>query len=116
MDPAAYQTWWGLHLRVACGEALGPEERALYEAGRTELERQEVLADPTADLREARASVAVLQAEHNVLEARRQHLEAEIARLEAALRQQGQRVASAGSGDLLPEPVWPGLSPRSPGL
>ena len=87
MDQATYQGWWALHLRVARGEALNADDQALYEVGRTELEQQEDLRDPSASVREAQAAVAALQAERATLSARREQLDAEIASLEGALDQ-----------------------------
>lgn len=43
MDAAAQQHWWELHLRVARGESLTPEERNLYEATLRQLDESERL-------------------------------------------------------------------------
>jgi hypothetical protein len=85
MDSTTYERWWSLHLRVARGEALPPEEQVAYEVGRRQLEQAEALGDPREQARAAAAAVAALQAEHAKLQARRTEVEAEIARLEHAL-------------------------------
>ena len=87
MDQAAYQQWWQLHLRVARGEALSPDQFATYESGRRVLEQQEQF--PAATIaRKAREELATLEAEHARLEKRRQQLDSEIASLESQLSQQ----------------------------
>ena len=81
---ATYQQWWQLHLRVARGDSLSPDEQASYHAGRRGLEREERLPE-TEQARQAREHLAALEAEHADLERRRQQLDAEIGRLEAQL-------------------------------
>jgi hypothetical protein len=85
MDEPTYQAWWALHLRVARGETLDAEARADYEAGLKQLHQEESLEDGAASLRQARASVQAVEAEHTRLRARREQLDAEIAALEAML-------------------------------
>jgi len=87
VDRTNYQQWWQLHLRVARGESLGPDEQASYNAGRRELEREEQLLE-TMEARESREQLAALEAEHAALETQRQQLDAEIAELESRLRDQ----------------------------
>lgn len=85
MDGARYRTWWVLHLRAARGDRLSAVERAAYEAGLRELQHGEILDGDLAALREARAAVVSLEAEHEQRRKRREELEADIAALEAAL-------------------------------
>ncbi len=92
MDQETYQHWWALHLRVARGEPLTPEERAAYDNGLAELDQRETMPRVGETARAMRATVAALAAEHAVLAARRQELDAEIARLEAALGKQARQL------------------------
>ena len=87
MDRTTYQQWWQLHLRVARGGSLGPDEQTSYNAGRRELEREERLLE-TMEARESREQLAALETEHAALETQRQQLDAEIAELESRLRDQ----------------------------
>ncbi|MBC8870777.1 MAG: hypothetical protein H8E44_15245 [Planctomycetes bacterium] len=87
MDRTTYQQWWQLHLRVARGESLGPDEQASYDVGCRELEREEQLLE-TTEAKESREQLAALEAEHAALETQRQQLDAEIAELESRLRDQ----------------------------
>lgn len=84
MDSATYAAWWPLHLRVARGESLAPDEKVAYEAGLRQLHAAETLDDLKA-LQEARAAVARAEAERERLAAERDALDAEIAALERAL-------------------------------
>ncbi len=84
MDESAYQRWWQLHVRVARGETLHPEESELYDVGRRELEQAEVLR-PIETARRARRELRALETEHRSLEQRRQQLDREIAALESRL-------------------------------
>ncbi len=74
MDPDTYQRWWALHLRVARGETLSAEERPFYEAGLKQLQQEETLKDPSDSIRELRAGIAALQAEHAQLHAQSEKL------------------------------------------
>lgn len=84
MDPMAYQQWWHLHLRVARGELLRPEEQSAYDAGRLELAQSEQTAELAA-AKQAREELLALDAERDCLAKRRQQLDAEIATLESRL-------------------------------
>ena len=88
MVETTYKTWWILHLRMARGKNLNTEEQAAYEAGLRQLHQEEILNVDVATLRQARADVAILEAENAQLQARRNKLEMEIAALEAALNKQ----------------------------
>ncbi|MBI1745142.1 MAG: hypothetical protein HYR55_00970 [Acidobacteria bacterium] len=85
MHETSYQTWWVLHLRVARGERLNPEEQAAYEAGLKLQHQEEVFNRDIAALRQARTALAALEAEHTQLHVKHDTLAAEIVRLEAAL-------------------------------
>jgi len=85
MDEPAYRAWWALHLRGARGESLDAEERVEYEAGLKQLHQEENYEANTTSLRQARATVHVLEAEFTRLQAQREQLDAEIAALEAVL-------------------------------
>ena len=87
MDQATYEKWWQLHLQNARGESLTPDERALYDTGRRELEQDEQLRNQ-ADTRQAREEWRSLEAEYAMLEQRRQRLNSEIALLESRLSDQ----------------------------
>lgn len=85
MDEATYRVWWQLHLRAARGESLDARERALYEAGRVQVQQTEGFEGNTEKLRESRAVVQALEAEHLCLYREQQKLNVEIAALEAVL-------------------------------
>jgi hypothetical protein len=85
MDEATYKTWWNLHLRVARGESLNPEETAAYERGLQALDREEMLDGNLTALRLAREAVKQAEAGQTELRARRATLASEIATLEASL-------------------------------
>lgn len=95
MDRTTYQQWWQLHLRVARGDSLSPDEQSSYHAGRRELEREEQLLQ-TTEASESRRHLAALEAEHADLERRRQQLDAEIARLESQLRDPTRQYLGVG--------------------
>jgi hypothetical protein len=92
MDGVTYQAWWPLHVRVAKGEALAPEERAAYEAGLHALEQAEELAprDLTA-LRAMRQEAAEAEAVLAAVSVKRERLQAEVRALEAALPERMRR-------------------------
>jgi len=41
MNSLEYQHWWQLHLRIAKGESLAPQEREVYQTGLDLLDREE---------------------------------------------------------------------------
>ena len=86
MDQSSAQRWWALHLRIARGEALGAEDQRFYQTGLGQLEQEELLQGTRRTVRELRACVTALEAEHAALEARRREVEAEIATLEVVQR------------------------------
>ncbi len=86
MDQTTYRQWWQLHLRVARGDSLSPDERSSYHAGRRKLELEERLLE-TEQARQAREHLTALEAERTDLERRRQQLDAEIGRLESQLQE-----------------------------
>jgi peptidoglycan hydrolase CwlO-like protein len=85
MDKAALEAWKALHLRVAKGEALSPEEQARYDAGARELDAEEKLDGGLEELRRTRKRLKELTAELERLQGRRKELDEQIAALEAAL-------------------------------
>jgi hypothetical protein len=85
MDPQTYQRLWTLHLRAARCQDLSAEERALYQGGLKQIQQGKIGANSGAGLRELRAAIAALQAEHAHLFTRSEELDAEIAALEARL-------------------------------
>ncbi len=95
MDQTNYQQWWQLHLRVARGDSLSPDEQSSYYAGRRELEREERLLE-TEQARQAREYLAALEAKHADLERRRQQVDAEITRLEAQLEDPTRQYLGVG--------------------
>jgi len=95
MEQSPSQRWWALHRRVACGEALDVQEQACYRAGLDQFERDEVLQDAKGTLKDLRARVAALEAEHHALVARRREVEAEIAVLETTLGEHNRQLLGA---------------------
>jgi hypothetical protein len=94
MNGSANQRWWELHVRVARGERLSPEERAVYDAIRRELEESETL-QPLQSAKEARDELRELELQRRRLEQRRQELDAEIAAVERALAPQARELLGA---------------------
>ncbi len=94
MDLDAFQRWWDLHLKVARGHALSPEESASYDAGRQELDRDEKLQEMQST-RAAREQLQALEAERAKLERRRQQLNCEIAAFERRLDEQARQLLGA---------------------
>ena len=96
LDPNIDQQWWSLHLRVARGETLNPEEKAFYETTLRRLEAEEAgLADPSELLRKGRTAITSLEAERAALEAQRSQLQTEIAALEALLGRRTRQLLGA---------------------
>lgn len=89
----SYQRWWELHLRIARGESLSAEERAVYDTTRRELEDNELV--PLQVAKQAREELRGLEAERRRLEVRRQELNAEIAALESNLAPQARELLGA---------------------
>ncbi|HXG09934.1 MAG TPA: hypothetical protein VNK04_09110 [Gemmataceae bacterium] len=85
MDQTTYQRWWALHLRVARGERLTAEEQAIYDAGCSEFDREELSKFNLTALKRAREALAALKTEEAHLREQSERLEAEITRLESAL-------------------------------
>jgi predicted nuclease with TOPRIM domain len=95
VDQAKYERWWPLHLRKARGETLDAADQLFYEAGRKQLEQEEVIRDGAAELRAAHERLASLAKEHAALEGQRKKLEQEIAVLEGALSEQTRQLLTA---------------------
>jgi len=77
MDREAFQNWWGLHLRVAKGLPLSSDETTVYEAGRRQLETDEILNE-VQSARSDREQLQALETERSTLERRRKLLDHEI--------------------------------------
>jgi hypothetical protein len=90
----AYQRWWELHVRVARGDRLSPEDRAVYDTTRRELEDDETFK-PLQSAKQARDELHELEVQHRCLEQRRQELDAEIAMIESALAPQARELLGA---------------------
>ncbi len=87
MDQTTYERWWQLHLQAARGAALGPTERAAYEAGLVALDSEEQAQWGDTDLallRRLRTEVERLETTHAQLQARSQRLDRQIWTLEGA--------------------------------
>ena len=79
MDATTYKAWWPLHTKRAQGEALTPEEQAVYEAGREQMEAEEILQEDVAALRHIRAEIQKMEADRNALSEERRALRERIA-------------------------------------
>jgi predicted nuclease with TOPRIM domain len=86
-----YKLWWQLHLRIARGEVLRPDEKARYEAVLQDTDAAESLG-ALADAMNARQKMQALETEHSRLEERRRHLEQEIEDLERRLGQPARQL------------------------
>ncbi len=96
MTEREYKEWWQLHVRVARGETLLPEEQARYEAGTKELDANEQYPSTLESLRAMRTRIAELKVEEERLLAQQRALDERIAELEARYyAQTGQSVATA---------------------
>ncbi len=85
MDEQAYKTWWPLHMRVAKGETLNPQEQAVHDAGQQQLYAEEKLDNDIKELQQTRQRMLILKAAYNSLRARYEQIEAETAALERKL-------------------------------
>jgi cell division protein FtsB len=92
MDETTYYSWWALHLRVARGESLNSQEQATYDVGLRQMHQEERYNQDITTLRQARATVAALEAEQARWCAPREQLEAEIVTLEAALSERTRQL------------------------
>src|SRR5438067_12555449 len=97
MEEQTYKAWWPLHLRVAKGEELNPEERARYEAGLKQMYGEEKLDGSKAALRVARQRVVELRAEYARLRSEYEALEAETAAREAQLSEPTWQLLGIGN-------------------
>ena len=85
--------WWELHLRVARGR-LSPEDRAVYDATRRELDDSEALG-AIQNAKQAREELRDLEAQRHRLEQRRQELDAKIAAIESTLAPEARQLLGA---------------------
>ena len=97
MDEAAYKAWRPLHTKRAQGKTLTPEEEAAYEAGRREMEAEEILPDNIAELRQFRAEIEALEVKHTAALERYKALQAEIAALESQFSEPTRRSLGIGA-------------------
>ncbi|HLK61738.1 MAG TPA: hypothetical protein VKU00_34650 [Chthonomonadaceae bacterium] len=97
MEAHTYQIWSQLHLRVARGETLTAEEKAIYDIGIKELDREEKIEGDMARLRQLKANLAQLEAENTHLREERQQLDAQIAAVEAHLSQETRQELGIGA-------------------
>ena len=86
MDDSAFQPWWELHVRVARGDSLAPEEQAIYEATRVAHDHEEQ-RETLWNARQAKQELRELESECSRLEERRRQLDDEISSLEKRLGQ-----------------------------
>ena len=96
MDEQAYRVWWPLHLRVAKGETLSPEQQTLYLEGKRRLHEEETLEGSLALLRQTRAEIKTLEAEREALLERRRQLRERVTLLEASLSDKAKRALGVG--------------------
>lgn len=107
MDQETYKRWWALHVRVALGESLQPEDQAFYETGQRELDEQDDLGGAAAAVQQTRNSLPALEAEIARLRAYNEKLNAEIAALEAALDKKSRQLLGVQE---IRHPDCPGVS------
>ncbi len=90
MDKDMYEQWWKVHLRVASGEKLTPQEEAMYQKGLEILDREEEeqlqLASSVDELAMMKTKIIELQIEHSQLQLKSTRLDAKIVQLEQAYR------------------------------
>jgi len=88
MDKEIYERWWKLHLRVAKGEELAPQELAEYQNGLAVLDDEEAgqlrPGKLSGDLIAAKTRIIELQIIHNQLLLKSTRLDAQIVQLEQA--------------------------------
>jgi hypothetical protein len=87
MDEKTYKAWWQLHLRVARGETLKPDEKIQYDAGLSALneeEKEQFRPEKLMALRQLRMQVEQLKATHAQLKDESSLLDNKIANLEKA--------------------------------
>jgi hypothetical protein len=80
-----YEQWWQLHLRVAGGETLTPQEQADYQDGLAILDYEEEVESQdksVAVLRQMRRRLYELTQKHSRLQAQSQTLDQQILTLE----------------------------------
>ncbi len=94
MTESIFQSWWPLHLRVARGESLTPEEKSFYDATRQDFDSDEQL-QPLRTTQLAKAELQTLEIERSQLEQRRRQLDTQIAALENRLSQSTRQLLGA---------------------
>ncbi len=96
MEPTIYQTWWKLHVRVARGETLNPQEQEAYEEGLKQLDAEENIDHNIDALRKMRESLSELETERVQMQERHAELAAKIAVLEASLSERTRQLLGIG--------------------
>ena len=94
MTESQFQSWWPLHLRVAHGESLTPEERVSYDAAHHALDNDEQ-QKPLRTAQLAKAELQTLEVERTRLEQHRRQLDAQITALENRLSQSTRQLLGA---------------------
>ena len=90
MNEKKYNRWWQLHLRVARGEALNPQEQDQYEAGLQAMDEEEKEQFQSAGiiaLRQLRTQIEQLRNLHAELVNESNHLDERIVTLEQSYQQ-----------------------------
>lgn len=89
MNSPKHDQWWLLHRKAAGGARLTSDELTIYEAGRSQFERDEsaemVWESSKREVKASRASVLEITDKHRELESQRQMLDQEIKQLESRL-------------------------------
>ncbi|MFM9962652.1 MAG: hypothetical protein ACKV2Q_15685 [Planctomycetaceae bacterium] len=93
MTESAYQSWWPLHLRVARGESLTPDEKSFYDATCQDFDSDEQ-QQPLRTAQLAKAKLQTLEVERTQLEQRRRQLDTQITALENRLSQSTRHPAN----------------------
>lgn len=94
MTESTFQSWWLLHLRVARGELLTDEEKALYDATRDAFDGDEQ-QKPLQTAQLAKVELQRLEIERSRLEQHRRQLDSQIAALESRLSLSTQQLLGA---------------------
>ena len=94
MTEATFQSWWPLHLRVARGESLTPDEKGFYDATRHAFDTDEQ-HKPLRTAQLAKVELQRLEVERTWLEQHRRQLDTQIAALENRLSESTRQLLGA---------------------
>ncbi len=89
--------WHRLHLRVARGETLAPDEQAFYETELRRLHSEESYPGDMAAIRQLYAEIRQMEAEVQQLRERKAKLDAQIAALEMQLSEPTRQMLLVGN-------------------